>query len=330
MVILLCLVAGFVGQSYGGEIMPSSRKMEQEMRQTITETGHRFKWRTLTGGTVMSFPDGKIIREITPAGWSTLSPDATQIAFFQPRYPVITVASVKPGDDIFLEDIDTGTRQRLGLFARHAAFLAWSPDGKKLALFAEDASTDLQVEWPEEPLFNRPELPTKLFIFSMEDKALKKFDLPGFVAASCSDQIWSPDGKEIVYTVWLNRKPPIDEEIQILSLASKTTRSLARGENPTWSLIHNKIIFRSEDKNYYLINPDGSDKTLLLKSNPNKLYDLLWPILWSPDGRWLLVARETYYETYDLFVMDPETKAMVKIESRTGPRSSWKGKSNKH
>ena len=327
MVVLLCFMAGFAGQSYGGEIMPSSRKMEQELRQTVTETGHRFKWRTLAGRVVMDFPEGKVIREIKGEGdiASSLSPDAAQVAFFQARYPVITAASVKPGADLMIEDIDNGRQQPLGLIARNGGLLAWSPDGKKLAFFAEDASTDLQIKWPEEPFFNRSRLPTKLFIFSIADKVLETFDLPGSGGPIANDQIWSPKGDEILYTVLHNRKPPIDVEIRILSLVTKITRSLGRGYFPSWSPANNKIVFHGQDDNYYLINSDGSNKTLLLKPNPKKLYDLTGSFLWSPDGRWLLVPRGSYGDFKDLFVMDPESKVMIKIESRTGPRDSWKG-----
>ena len=326
--VLLCLLVSFVNQSNGEEIMFSSKKAEKELLKAVKDAGHRLEWRTLAGGIIMNFPEGKVIREIK-SEWgiaSSLSPDATQIAFFQPRSSSAIEAIVE-SRDLMLEDINDGTQQSLGLIARRGGFLAWSPDGKKLAFFAEEATTDPQVKWPERPfLFGEPGPPTKLFIFSIADKTLETFDLPGSGGPIANDQIWSPAGDEILYTVLHSRKPPLDVEIRILSLVTKATRSLARGENPAWSLIHNKIIFRSEDKNYYMINPDGSEKTLLLKPNPKELYDLNSSILWSPDGRWLLVPRGSYWDTTDIFIMDVETKIMVKIESQTQPRSSWKGK----
>jgi hypothetical protein len=74
-----------------------------------------------------------------------------------------------------------------------------------------------------------------------------------------------------------------------------------------------------------LINPDGSDKTVLIEEN-RKNPVFAGPLLWSPDGRWLLLPRRTGKDSDDLLIMDPETKIMVKIESDTDPRSSWKGR----
>lgn len=333
-IVLLYFVISFIGQSYGGDFMSSSKKMEEELRQAVIEASHRFKWRTETNGgighLIRNFPEGKIIADVesamTPA--VSLSPDATQIALFQDRFFNKDIHVLVPSD-LMIEDINKGMRKHLGLSAFAPVLLAFSPNGEKLALIAEEASLDLQPKTLSDEDAVKVRKSYKLFIFFIAEKILESFDVlhPEFFFFIDNDQIWSPNGDEILYLVSHNKKPPLDFEIRILSLVTKTTRSLSRGCWPAWSPVRNKIIFQDEkDKNYYLINSDGSSKKLLVKTNPKDVYDLIGPILWSPDGRWLLLSSRSFMDSVDLYVMDIETKVMVKIESQTGPRTSWKGR----
>lgn len=322
--ILILLGAAVPGPSYAGGMMPSE-KAEQELLEAVTEAGHRLGWRTATSGNyVMDFPEGRILREIK---WSatvfSLSPDAKRLAFFDTRSS--SVASLWMPMDLVVADVETGERKPLGLVVRDPSLLAWSPDGQKLALIAALASTDTQGV-PQGLLVERS---YGLFIFTLAEKSLEVFDLDGVNSAMTgSDQIWSPDGNEVVCGVLHEAKPPFHPEIWIVDLATKSKRLLAKGDLPTWSPVDSRIVFRGEDDNFYMIRADGSNRELLLKPKPRfvHLYDLLSPFLWSPDGRWLLVPRGSAPGTDDLFVMDPKTKIMVRIQSRTQPRGSWKGR----
>lgn len=319
-----------------GRAASQPRSSERNLLKLVTEVGHRLGWRTAgQGDGVFVFPVGEMVHEVTGSGTFTvsLSPNGTQLVFFQSR-PVRSRDSLAPMD-LTMEDVETGSRSTLGLVVRDPSLLAWSPDGEKLAVIATLASTDPNVDWPEESLFDRlakkvPERTSRLFAFSVADKSLEEFKLGAEPLNWIrSDQIWSPDGTKLLYVI--SRDLDLKKfrgEIRVLTLARKEMRLLAYGDLPTWSPVDDRIVFRGEDKNFYMIRSDGSGQELLLKPKPKSVhpYDLLSPFLWSPDGRWLLVPRGSAPGMVDLFVMDPETKEMVRIQSRTQPSSSWKGR----
>ena len=324
----------------GGDTIPKGRA-EQALQQSVMDVGRRLKWRTVTTGSpgywVFSFPEREVVKKVAGAmnGAVTLSPDATQIAFFDTHYPPLQ--NLGRAMDLVIEDLETGARQSTGLMAREPSLLAWSPDEGRLALFAKEAITDPNATWPQESLktlIEGPRKPFKLFIFAIQNKTLELYDLPDIwnddsllKSSIFSDQIWSPDGNELLYTVTLDSKPPFRTEIHMFSLTTKTTRFLIQGDSPTWSPTSNRIAFRGSDGNYYLINADGSGQELLLKVKKN-FPDIVGPLLWSPDGRWLLVARwsSTPKELVDLFVMDPATRAMVRVEKESDGYFSWRGR----
>lgn len=321
---------------------PLSGDAAQELWKAVAEAGARLHWRTTTtasgrffGYEILSFPEGTSIKEVAGAmiGAVTLSPDATQIALFDNYYPLSE--NMQYARDLVIENIETETREQTGLKARDSWLLAWAPDGQRLALFAREAATDPAAIWPQESLkvlIEGPRKPLRLFIFTAQRKTLEIYDLPNLhddallQSTISSDQIWSPDGKEIVYTATHESKPPFHTEIWILTLATRAKRFLTRGTDPTWSPTNNRIAFRGEDGNCYLINADGSGQELLLKDKKDSP-DIVGPLLWSPDGRWLLVPRwSSSPEMVDLFVMDPQTKIEVRTEAATQSRFSWKGK----
>lgn len=327
-VILITLGVVIPGQSYAGGMMSSTSKAEQELLETVTEAGHRLKWRTASlGHYVMDFPEGRILREIAGSGTVALSfsPYATELAFFDARSSSAASLWIVLMD-LMVAEIETGERKPLGLVVRDPSLLAWSPDGQKLALIAAWASTDMQVS-PPQGLLQRS---NKLFIFSIRDKTLETLNLPQEpVNWVNSDQIWSPDGTELLYVV--SRDPDYNKflgEIRILTLKTSTSRFLAYGRQPAWSPIDDRITFQAPDESHHLIHADGHGQELLLKPKPRFIhrYDLLSPFLWSPDGRWLLVPRGSKPGMVDLYAMDPNTKTMVRIQTDTQPPSSWKGR----
>lgn len=343
-VLTLGLILGGSGLTNAMENTSHSGNAVQELRKAIAEADARLHWRTTTtasgrffGYEILSFPEGTSVKEVAGAmiGAVTLSPDATQIALFDNFYPLSE--KMQYARDLVIENIETGARGQTGLKARDSSLLAWSPDGQRLALFAREAATDPAAIWPQESLktlLEGPRKPLRLFIFSLQDKTLEIYELPDLYddpallqSTIFSDQIWSPDGKEIIYTATHESKPPFHTEIWILTLATRARRFLARGTDPTWSPTSNRIAFRSsQDGNYYLINADGFGQELLLKDKKS-FSDIVGPLLWSPDGRWLLVARRSSSpEMVDLFVIDPQTKVQMRVETRTELRLSWKGR----
>lgn len=331
-VMVLSLLVCFPQESRAGEKILGSRKAEEALYRAVLEKGSRLGWRTAAlGYFVWSFPEGKLTHEIKVPGIGTLSlsPDASQLAFFQYRFSSVGSTLGMPLD-LAVGDVVSGQRRKLGLVAQDPSFLAWSPDGQKLAFIATRVTTDPNVSWPEEPPLGQlteqaRRKSTRLFVFSISDKTLDTYDFPDLDRVMwSSDQIWSPDGGELVCEVLLDSHPPRPTEIRILTLATKTTRFLVRGSMPTWSPKGDWIAFRGEDSNCYRIRPNSSEQTLLLKPRPKWIYDLLEPFLWSPDGQWLLVQLDAGFNRFDYSVLDPETGVKVKVKAQAG--GSWKGR----
>lgn len=104
---------------------------------------------------------------------------------------------------------------------------------------------------------------------------------------------------------------------------------IADGMYPTWIPASNKISFQGKDKNYYSIDSDGKNKSLLIENKSlgrdqdNNVYaDVInGELLWSPDGRFVYFERiasdaqpapDEYYLPY---IMDIKTKEVAKLPS---------------
>ena len=103
-------------------------------------------------------------------------------------------------------------------------------------------------------------------ILDLNSKATQGIEASARVTSQC----WSPDDKQIVYS--------IGSSIRIYDLKEKKSHELAKGGDPAWSPDGNWIAFRDGDS-YYAIRPSGAEQKLLLKTLFAR--SGLW---WSPDG----------------------------------------------
>jgi len=137
----------------------------------------------------------------------------------------------------------------------------WSLDGSRLALRATihgDTRRD----------------PPRLWILDVNLGTTRDTGADGRLTPQC----WSPDAKQIAYSD-ANASFVKNSNVRVLDLAAHTSRTLAKGVNPTWSPDGNWIAFYDQGT-YYSIRPAGGESKKLFKK-----WHATSGLLWSPDCR---------------------------------------------
>lgn len=199
--------------------------------------------------------DGKDRIKLTRDGKSaepTWSPDGTRIAFI----------SYKNGSpEIYVMNADGSEQRRLTSDQQVNSEPDWSPDGKHIVFRCRFAICVIN-----------PDGSNRINLSKSRD---------GFYPS------WSPDSESIVFASVKN------EHADIFVMKADGTKSvnLTKGngysEYPAWSSDGRKIIFshskRGRAKNYgiYIMNSDGSGKTLLVHNQQNPRINFISPT-WQP------------------------------------------------
>ena len=135
-------------------------------------------------------------------------------------------------------------------------WVAFSPDGKKLALGAV-LDRGLVQNYRLELLASKL---LSLFIMDLQTKQWRELVHGNVSPLIYTDQIWSPDSSAILYETSAN-------DIRIYDLTTDKSHSIAQGENATWSPQGDFIAFQGGDKHYYAVKPDGTEKRLILRAH---------------------------------------------------------------
>jgi len=141
--------------------------------------------------------------------------------------------------------------------AFHVDDLAISADGHKVALQGKEGLACLSVGSNE--------------LRIVDSAAGESHFMSGRIA-------WSPSGDRIVYER--------DGKILVLDLASKQSKQLAAGFDPSWSPDGRWIAFRSPESSGVLMSPSGNESKVVL---PGK--KLSGALRWSPDSEYLLCSE---------------------------------------
>jgi len=184
-----------------------------------------------------------------------------------------SLMSGRKGQDITLEDI------RAGRVKRQSPGIVYSdPEGKEkwhlpihfhignLAISATGDKVGLQGK-------------EGLAYVSVSSNEVQIIDPAADDPHSTSHRIaWSPSGDRIVYER--------DGKILVLDLASKQSKQLAAGFDPSWSPDGRWVAFRSPEGSGVLMSPSGNESKVVL---PGK--KLSGALRWSPDSEYLLCSE---------------------------------------
>ncbi len=205
--------------------------------------------------------------------YGVVSPDGTSVAISLCLDPGIThptpYGSECPGG-VFLAIVRTdGSDLRVYRdFANPGLGVCWSHDMSKLALNMDDKRQGQNA-------------PFDLQILDLKTGATELIGdgSEAFVDSQC----WSPDDKQVIYTV---NKPLGIQIVRIYDTQQKKSKDLANGSHATWSPDGNWIAFlycppSLRGCKYYGIRTSTNKQTLLFKTDGET------GLSWSPDSRFV-------------------------------------------
>jgi Tol biopolymer transport system component len=133
-----------------------------------------------------------------------------------------------------------------------------------------------------------------LFVVNADGTGLEQLTT-GFLDINPS---WSPDGSQIVYVSLIGS----DYELMVMNADGSGQHAITDNGSldaqPDWSPDGTRIVF-NRDYGIWLIDPDGSDATVLLDQPLHE-----WPH-WSPDGR-RIVFHSVQTGTHQIHVMSAD------------------------
>ena len=180
-----------------------------------------------------------------------------------PARRVLYYTSYKAGNpDIYVHDLQSGTRRAFARYPGLNAGAAPSPDGRRVALvLSKGGSPDIYVcdadgsnlkpltrtrEAESSPCWSpdgrticfssRHEGKSALFVVSADGGSMRRLSTAG--ALNCTEPDWSPDGKQIVFTRLAG-----DFEICVVPAGGGAMTPLVAGEDPAWAPNSRTVIF---------------------------------------------------------------------------------------
>jgi len=223
------------------------------------------------------------------------SPDGKRIAFASDR-----------GDDydfnIYVMNVDGTGVTRLTDGPDDENLPRWSPDSEKIAYEVVDEMEHFNISVMKSD--------------GTDATTVRKGPSPGFIGMSD----WSPDSSRILFMV--DRSYTGGEiDTYVMNEDGTCVKQLtdASGDDtgPRWSPDGKKILFGSNRKGggIYLMNPDGTDQTRVLKSPPGLAEMNGFTPIWSPDGKQIAWTGK-YAVTNDnakIYVMDADGTSLTAI-----------------
>jgi Tol biopolymer transport system component len=183
---------------------------------------------------------------------------------------------------------------------------AWSPDGTKIAF-----SSTLNSKSPLASY--------DTYVMDADGSNPRRLTYNEYEVAGVGS--WSPDGTKIVYTCMKTAR----EICRVDADGSNIIRLTTSGDNeyPNWSPDGTKIAYRGSSGGIHTMNPDGSNKKLLIARGDQPD--------WSPDGTKIAYRRSPPGQGHpDIFVANADGSNPVNLSARFSGKSAdrtnpWEG-----
>lgn len=199
---------------------------------------------------------------------------------------------------------------------------AMNHDGTNVIRLTDDTATDQNPDWsPDGSMISFESDRSGTYeVYTMNNDGSMQTQIT--TLGNCYGPQWSPDGSRIVFytsqTFQPNQLYTMDPDGSVLT---PITTTMDYPDEPAWSPDGSKITFRSTDPTpgIYVINPDGTDESLLLA------VDYLAFYAWSPDGSQLVLAKtEPPQLNFDLFLYDFDSGLTTRITNTNVNHNSVK------
>lgn len=332
---LLCVGDSMDRDAFYNELLTAEKEKDWKMLSDISERVEPSFKKLFVLCSLNPKNSKKIdINLFTPKEWPSknigsyvLSPDGSKIAFTISYFDYSTEQNLEALYIMHIQNEKIYTLLPPSSFLTIGS-LCLSPDGKKIFFVGK------LKEIKEPPNTALPQF-NSLYSIDLETKNIDT--LVQYNVFSINSQSFSPDGSEIIFE---NNKG----EIFIYNFNTKNIRKLTVGTWATWSPDGKRISFFGKDENYYCINPDGTDKNLLIDNMPvtkgfakfklfgESIGKILGELLWSPDGIYIYYERVAVNSPladseYSVpYIMNLENKEQIRLPNGfcTGVKS-WVG-----
>ena len=232
----------------------------------------------------------------------------------------------------FLDQVIKNLTGELGIFSTQIAYVKRTPKGKALYTSDVDGQNERQVTdaatlsllpaWDHkgENIFFTSYLRGNPDLYRINLQTKKLQWLSNKRGLNTGAAI-SPNGSKIALTLSIDGNTEIYVMNADGTALTRLTDSWGQDVSPTWSPDGKKIAFvssRSGNPHIYSMNANGSNpQRLTFRGTYNQEPD------WSPhhDGQIAFTARDEYLK-YDIFLIDPNTKAVSRLTQNAGNNES--------
>ena len=207
--------------------------------------------------------DGANLRYLTDGSSLVLTPH------FSPNEQTIAYMSYEGGGPaVYIYNLSTGSRQRLGNFPGMTFSPRFSPDGRSVLMsLARNGNTDI-------------------YRLDLSNRKMTRLTSDGSIETAPT---YSPDGSKIAF----ESDRTGSQQIYVMNADGSGVKRITFGKgsygNPVWSPRGDLIAFTRISGNFYVgvIRPDGTGERMI-----DSAYHVEGPT-WAPNGRVLMYFKET-------------------------------------